>query len=585
MSQNCSYPTCDIQPDTSSTLCFLHSQQEKNPIKFSIYFKENIKSGNIDGELHDAYLPHDFRIRELEEEISITFVNSTFRGTVTISGAHIESISFRGCTFVDPHKYHTQETILSKGLSINKSKIEGSISFSNCKSFEPIILGEDLNIGNSINISRCRFSDYFDVKDSNINTFRINNSCFTTALNLSDLNIENASYFLGGVFRKVNISNSNLRESLTIDNSTFHGKLDISRETTIQKVFLQNDTHLKSGINIETSSVTKKTLIYNSEIFGESKIKNSNFESGFYVKSSHLDNVYFDSCDFFEEVIFRDAFNGSKKVRLKNITFIAGFSITSTKNERAFEGGEAYFSDLQFGSDAAVSIQNADLRKARFRHTDVRNIQFVGVEWTQQKWNEWIWRCFAPDRDAVYDEKEESNKDEPNWSEIERIYRQLKQNFEERSNFYQAGHFHIGEKEMQLRRAEACSGRKAMLKAYRYISIYGERASPAAITTLLFILLFTVAYSLTGLNTAPQSTTYNSMVYASSSVLCADSCSQALKTCWKSFVYALQVTAFSKPQGYEAATDLGYLIKILQRGITTPLIALFALAIRQQMKR
>lgn len=81
----------------------------------------------------------------------------------------------------------------------------------------------------------------------------------------------------------------------------------------------------------------------------------------------------------------------------------------------------------------------------------------------------------------------ENEKQRP-WPEIERLYGELKKNYEAKGDFPRAGDFHIGEKEARRRNPNTSYQMKALLWAYRTLSRYGERALPATIWLLTIVL-------------------------------------------------------------------------------------------------
>jgi hypothetical protein len=61
------------------------------------------------------------------------------------------------------------------------------------------------------------------------------------------------------------------------------------------------------------------------------------------------------------------------------------------------------------------------------------------------------------------------------WDHIERLYRELKQNHEDRRDYERAGDFHYGEKEMRRKNPDTPFLLKCLLTLYGAVSGYGER--------------------------------------------------------------------------------------------------------------
>lgn len=106
----------------------------------------------------------------------------------------------------------------------------------------------------------------------------------------------------------------------------------------------------------------------------------------------------------------------------------------------------------------ALIFRNADLSKCRFLDTDLRKVQVTAVQWPQ-----------ISHRSGVYDDPRISKWEESEgfpWERVERLYRQLKQNYEEQRDHGRAGDFHHGEKEMRRRNLETPLGVRVLLWLY-----------------------------------------------------------------------------------------------------------------------
>jgi len=73
------------------------------------------------------------------------------------------------------------------------------------------------------------------------------------------------------------------------------------------------------------------------------------------------------------------------------------------------------------GSPDAVLFLEADLTECRFLNTDLRKVQLVGVKWLQ-----------LGRRVFVFDEIISEQGVRRPWFQLERLYRELKQNYEDR---------------------------------------------------------------------------------------------------------------------------------------------------------
>jgi hypothetical protein len=328
---------------------------------------------------------------------------------------------------------------------------------------------------------------------------------------------------------------------------------------------------LKGDVDV-SFAVEGEARISNSCFGGKVDLSNSQFRSSLtfqnveFQKSVQLNNSEFEGTFRLQDV----ALTGNN-FSLRQCVF-GGRAILSNsrKKENLFHEALVDLQGIQIDADHHVAIIDADLRKAKLVDADVRNIDFIGVRWPRMSRG-----ALAANCDSVYDEICEEDEENPKWSKIEQLYRELKQSYEKAGDYYSAGHFHIGEKDTHLKTTERPL-RRMMLQVYRSVSIYGERVVPAIFWLIGAVLTFGVLYLAAGL--APVNGNPYLFTGASPGRETWISLSNAV-------TYSLQVTAFSAPEGYEVIGADGRVLRVIQRSITTPLIALAALAIRQQMKR
>ena len=165
-------------------------------------------------------------------------------------------------------------------------------------------------------------------------------------------------------------------------------------------------------------------------------------------------------------------------------------------------------------------------------------------------------------RTGIYDEifytSDPKNKNP--WDGLETLYRNLKQNYEDRKNYARAGDFHFGEKEMRLSNPETPWWDKRLLRIYWALSCYGERAWPPMLWLASVILVASFAYYF-ALNSAWDWSAYVNTL-----------------------LYSAQVSSLSRPTELELHGMVG-LINLFQTILSPILLGLLALAIRQRLKR
>src|SRR5882724_2028525 len=136
-----------------------------------------------------------------------------------------------------------------------------------------------------------------------------------------------------------------------------------------------------------------------------------------------------------------------------------------------FAGAEVDFRQVVINSTDAVAFEQADMTKCQFQGTDLRKVRLVGIEWPRKG-----------RRTVVYDDIARVVPADGNtrpWSQIERLYRELKQNYEDRRDYERAGDFHYGEKEMRRQNPDTAWGLRLVLTLYWLFSGSGERFGPS----------------------------------------------------------------------------------------------------------
>ena len=240
-----------------------------------------------------------------------------------------------------------------------------------------------------------------------------------------------------------------------------------------------------------------------------------------------------------------------------------------------FSGAVANFRQVAIAPLDALAFRDADLQKCLFEGTDLRKVEFAGVKWTQiinKRWPKIIrkrWPTIVS-RNGVYDEIRAEEKGETDkYPLIEQLYRQLKQNYEDRKDYERAGQFHYSEKEMRRRNPETSWGLRCWLTLYLLVSGYGERWLPPLLYAAGLLVVCAVLYLFLGLypkNGGPA------LVWTSA---------------WdwlRSAFYSFRVITLLRP---DDLAPIGYakLVHALESLLGPLLLGLFALAIRQKLKR
>lgn len=174
---------------------------------------------------------------------------------------------------------------------------------------------------------------------------------------------------------------------------------------------------------------------------GKAHFENCTFEEAYF------DGATFKRANFsgatFEKFNFSGATFNEQAV-FSYCTFQGSFVFGGSNQHVLFAGAEVDFCNITLDPLGTIAFRNADLRRCRFLNTDVREIEFTSVEWcrTSSRWPGKGTVC-------VYDELCYADNIEEEWGRLERLYRELKQNYEDRKDYARAGDFHFREKEMR----------------------------------------------------------------------------------------------------------------------------------------
>ena len=226
-----------------------------------------------------------------------------------------------------------------------------------------------------------------------------------------------------------------------------------------------------------------------------------------------------------------------------------------------FAGAEVDFRQAMVDSPDAVTFLDADLTQCQFLDTDLRKVHMLGVKWPQKG-----------GRARVYDDiasvKTEAQGRRP-WTQIERLYRELKQNYEDRRDYERAGDFHYGEKQIRQQNPDTARGLRFFLTLYWLFSGYGERYLRPLLWAGVLFLGSTIGYMSWGLR--PK---------AGGSYLAWTNRWDWLQGAY----YSFRVMTFLKPDDW---VPIGYAhaVNTFQTLLGPLFLGLFALALRQRLKR
>lgn len=396
---------------------------------------------------------------------------------------------------------------------------------------------------------------------------------FRNGINLNDAQIKGDASFFGATFGSTAV----------FWGATFVGKSIFKCATFEQQSYFSGGV-FEGKADFSDGTVFEKTAYFGTVKFRDDVLFNTvNFKGNVrFTKSCFLREVNFERAIFRGSVDFRYTVFGQRACFNRSTFSNQARFFGESENRRLFIDTRVDFRNITYTTENPVRFRYADLSQCRFLRTDLRGIDFTGVKWPSgvssdgPVFAEWFQRA------GLYDEIYEQGKamsekksgpksasKSPPWSEIERLYRQLKQNYEKRGDFPRAGDFHIGEKVAQRQNSETHWGKISLLTMYRVLSKYGERALPAVLWLVVLILSCCTGYVLMG--SSPSGT---------EEILSISQFSD-----WgKAFILSIETTFFPvQSAGFDQFGPR--LLNVFQRIASPVLLALLALAIRQRVKR
>lgn len=497
--------------DAEEGLCILHSN---DPEKDKESFKEALAEHRNKGEDDFSYFvfPGDvdfWNVSFVEPEFS----HATFSGMASFRGAKFTGVvNFRDATFTE-------------SCSFYRAVFSGDAEFMNA------------NFMNDADFSRATFAEKVNVRDAT----------FSGTADFSDSKFVEWADFFGTVFKS--------RADFT--------SVKFTQEANFGRVaFVQGASFYKATFG-DTAKFLATRFGDEVNFVGANFKKLAQFTEAEFMKGSRFYLATFAGPAAFDGALF------------------LGKTLFAPEEEDGqayiFSGVEVYFRDVTVEPLDALTFRDADLTKCRFQGTDLRKAEITNASWPEMD------RTFPliPRRFGIYDEvvllqklqKRNLQKDQtPTWSHIERVYRELKQNYEDRRDYERARDFHYGEKEMRRKNPATGYGLKLLLYVYWLVSGYGEKALRPLVCTAVLLLICTFLYLAVGI--ASKGGAQLSWTNLSD---------------WpEAVLYSFRVMTLLKPDELEPVRDAKMIHTLVYtvESIAGPvLLGLFGLALRQRLKR
>ncbi|MCX6906603.1 MAG: pentapeptide repeat-containing protein [Verrucomicrobia bacterium] len=302
-----------------------------------------------------------------------------------------------------------------------------------------------------------------------------------------------------------------------------------------------------------------------------------------FTKATFEDVADFSLSTFSRGAGFKEAAFKGKRVSFHLCAIHGGTLFTARKENGTtfpvFAGNtEVDFREVILEPLDALAFRDADLRKCRFLGTDLRKVELTGVTWPEfanrsrrcENLVRWLVSCMrttntkTSSRLATHDwivcvEQGEA----PQWEHLERLYRELKQNYEERRAYEKAGNFHYLEKEMRRQNPDTPLPLYVLLRLYWWFSGYGERATRPLLYALILLLVSALSYFFLGVSQK-------------------DGGAQA--TLGQLILYSFRVMTLLKSDDFVLSEGAKW-VNTFQSLLGPLFFGLFALAVRQKLKR
>lgn len=246
------------------------------------------------------------------------------------------------------------------------------------------------------------------------------------------------------------------------------------------------------------------------------------------------------------------------------------------------------FKNTHFALPEQALFKQVYLRKTGFLDTDISKTNFTDVDWAESKDIKWAknkfinwfkWRI-SHKRNIVYDEVTARKKNQ-DYALVEKVYRQLKVNFEAKGDYSGAGDFHWGETEMwRMRKSWLRRNVFSFVAWYKYFSGYGERYNYALFWLLVIISALPGLYLLSGM----KATTGNDSVEYIFTGKPWDLNLKLLSDYFKAFWYSVHNLTLIRNPDF-APLGWGRRLAIFQRAAGLILATLFTLALKRRFKR
>jgi len=521
---------CDQQRLEGKDLCLFHDEtylkedpkNEKEVIKKLLEKMENSKTNRTPLNCIGYYLPDiKFEKGEFKQEVYFAqckfqeadFSEATFLATASFYGAtFLATASFYGATFSDKATFFYAE--FSKEANFNGVTFSKEANFSGAKFSEQADFGATFSeradffgatFSEQANFSLTEFKDanFFDAKFSEQANF--SGAKFSEQTNFNGVTFSKGAYFNGAKFsEQANFSLTEFKDA-NFSGAKFSEQADFSHATFSEQADFNGVTFSK-GAYFSVAKFSKGAYFSVATFSEQANFSHAKFsEQANFSHAKFLDIAYCSNATFSKETTFFGA--EFKEADFSGATFsdIVNFSKVTFLDKSYFSGmfeDITCFQHVTFESPNKNIFEVQDMSRVSFVNTDITGIRFGdNVQWGGKGKFQAIEETWLKDKDK-----------EITLEGVLSVYRNLRENYELRRRYDDAGKFFIREMELKRKFREVksknpsrgykikknCWCRRNLFSLtgwYHLMSNYGESLWRPTVAGMTILFLFTFLFA------------------------------------------------------------------------------------------
>lgn len=441
-----------------------------------------------------------------------------------------------------PVKANFRRFTFSKLVDFRHATFSQEADFSNAKFLEGADF-EEAKFENSANFEYAEFSERAKTAGANFQGTK-----FLRAANFGSVKFfKNVNFSKVTFFEEADFSFSEFSKDAYFVEAQFLNKANFKKADFYSAIF--------SGEAIFNTAAFSGKARFEGTLF----LAYAMFDKNIFSEGADFSHAFFSVRASFRKCSFlgRTTFLGRPAVPPKLLHICKGME------PNIFHKVELDFREVNINPLDALIFRDADFNRCLFQGTDLRKAELTNEIWPEPQ---------SYKRIVLHDEAVSVKKGKfTEWSHLEKLYRDLKKNYEDRGNHERAGDFHYGEKEMRRKNPDTSPLLRAFLTIYWLVSGYGERYLRPLFWAGALWVVCTIGYLKFGI--APEGN-------AGKALAMGNACD------WmRAGIYSLQVMALQRPEGLNVVGVAATGLRAIQGILGPVIIGLFALALRQRLKR